>query len=135
MKNIRKIIIAVTLFLFVGQSFASLKMACEISSGSSHQSNAAQQLESSHPEHSKMSVNDDPLESMSREVSFQQIDAMAGCDTDQTTCACSMGTCSVFYLPVNNYSLDFTKSLDQQIVREDFSSYQPSLPYRPPIFV
>jgi len=125
-----------TLFLFSGQSFAAVKMSCEIPDYSSSMSESTMHaehvgsrlaLEGNHHDQKHVLFTETPV--------LVKVSLESDCSTNQHSCHCSTGNCTSAFLPASNYFV-LGHSVEHHKPDSDFYvSYQPSLLSRPPIFV
>ena len=133
MKKINKLIIVTTLMLFLGQSFASVLMSCDLpvvqSSDTHTQSTIHGSGHSQAAGHSNHFYNSDSY----RDVIVKNLSVNSDCESGQHSCKCDMGTCSIYFLPINGYSIVQDSAVLLSGSSNVLSSFQSSLVYRPPI--
>lgn len=115
----------------MGQSYAALLMSCDIpanpmqKTGDSQFSNSVKGDSHQHVSESKIKLN--------KNLSVEKISSQSSCDKEEHNCQCSLGTCSVVFLPVNAYTHSHgqVSRVDSHV---DLSlDFQPFLLFRPPI--
>jgi len=133
MKKFTKLIVGITLLLFLGQSFASMIMSCDLpivqSSDTHTQSTIHGSGHSQAVGHSNHFYNSDSY----RDVTVKSLSVNSDCESGQHSCKCDMGTCSLYFLPINGYSMDQDSAVLLTESSDVLSSFQSSLVYRPPI--
>lgn len=131
LKKVNKSLIAITLLVFMGQSYAALLMSCDISMNPITKEavsiNSHSLKDQIHQHHADSNQNFNKNYILDK-ISYQQ-----NCDSEQHDCQCSLGTCSTVFLPVNAYT-----HLQSQVNRVNSPAnlnldFQPFLLYRPPI--
>jgi hypothetical protein len=138
MQKINKFVVGFTLFLFMGQSFAALKMSCEIPDNLSH--NSGSELTVHHIEHlNSQMVHSDAHQQHTgvpaEGVLAENVSFTSACGADQHACYCSTGTCSTFFLPVTNQITINNSVPARNCATCSYYNYQSSSLFRPPISV
>ena len=132
MSKINKFVVGVTLFLFLGQSFAALTMSCEYPDLLSSKEESKVEIHASHT-FSQLAHSSEILKSQSAPA-LENVSLKANCDSDQHSCYCSPGTCSAFFLPTSSF-FSFSESAGRtNLALKIYVDHQPSLIFRPPIF-
>ncbi len=132
MNKISKFVVGITLFLFLGQSFAALTMSCEYPDLLSSKEGSKSEIHASHTI-SQLAHSSEILKSQSAPA-LENVSLKANCDSDQHACYCSTGTCSVFFLPTSSHFSISDSAGRPNLALEIYVDHQPSLVFRPPIF-
>tara|TARA_B110000495_G_C22647252_1_gene383910 strand:- start:194 stop:565 length:372 start_codon:yes stop_codon:yes gene_type:complete len=118
--KITKIIVALLVLSFVGQSVAAVRMSC---SGQNSQNTDAAMM--NHSQHMNM-------------MTELATDSVADTDNNSALhcndCACGPGGCSTALLPVYQPNFESSLSLLVNFPADFAESQQANSPYRPPIF-
>lgn len=138
MKKINKLVVAITLFLFMGQTFAALKMSCEIPDNMSHNSGSELTVHMEHANSQKIHPDaHHQMTGVSDEGVFalENVPLNSSCDAEQHTCYCSTGTCSTVFLPVTGQNTVNNSVPARNCGACSYYNYQSSSLFRPPISV
>ena len=125
-----KITVAITLFLFMGQSYATLIMSCDISN--SHNANSTS-VKSDHVNSADAHPGHKANHTATSGVSLKSLPDQSNCDSEQHSCQCTFGACSTLFLLVDSYHLEYSQDNRLSQSHKSLSSFQTSSLYRPPI--
>lgn len=132
MSKINKFVVGITLFLFLGQSFAALTMSCEYPNLSSSKEGVEGKVHASHTSSQLTHSSENPKSQGT--PALENVPLKSKCDSDQHSCYCSPGTCSAFFLPTSSF-FSFSESAGRtNLALKIYVDHQPSLVIRPPIF-
>ena len=136
MNKISKFVVGVTLFLFLGQSFASLKMSCDLPDNSSTlPETSAQTISSVQTTHSfdHRLAHESRAHTPESSLTLQQVSLDPVCDEDQHSCFCAMGSCATSFLPAGHVLVINPSIADYNPVSDVYSSRPLAILFRPPI--
>ena len=131
MKKFTKITVAITLFLFMGQSFAAIVMSCDISK--SHNSNSTS-VGGDHVISADLTGHK-ASHTITSDALLESLPGQTNCDAEQHSCQCTFGACSALFLPVDGYHLENSQDNRLSQFHNSFSSFQHSSLFRPPISI
>jgi len=134
MHRINKSVVFITLALFLGQSFAALQSSCELLNHTG--SNTESTYFTTDDIHRDASIAHRFNQHMDK--AFYVIDhpdVQPNCDKNNTGCHCSLGGCSIYFLPTTASVLYYKTGYFLQFPADMYSDYPPALISRPPITV
>lgn len=132
MNKINKLLIGITLMFFLGQSFASVILSCDLSSVQSLPSVSQENIHWSF--HRQPTVQDNHhYHSNHKDTLVKNISLNTDCESSQHSCKCDLGTCSMYFLPIDGFSIVYNRSVHLDESPAILSTYHSSLLFRPPI--
>ena len=131
MNKFTKMIVAITLLLFMGQTYASVLMTCNVLLNSMPASSHHAAEHASHDNnHLDEYLN---IYQNNSGASLDKIVFKKECDTNQHECQCAQGHCSSHVLPTTELLISYIQNIRLIQDSELFTTYHASLPFRPPI--